>query len=109
MSFLSDPLSSDPLCPPSPSERLGVSGEHKRLLGETRAESAKRRRIAGDSQYGLQGLINGTIIEEDLTMTEGLSEDGAKAKETLESLGDRRKATLVNSGYTTWRETCVTC
>ncbi|KAL7823936.1 WD40-repeat-containing domain protein [Trichoderma gracile] len=94
MSFLSDPLSSDPLCPPSPSDRLGVGGEHKRLLGETRAESAKRRRIAGDSQYGLQGLINGTIIEEDLTMTEGLSEDGTKAKETLESLGDRRKATL---------------
>ncbi|KAL6878953.1 WD40-repeat-containing domain protein [Trichoderma novae-zelandiae] len=92
MSFLSEPLSSDPLCPPSPSERLGVSAEHKRLLEETRAEGAKRRRIAGDSPYGIQGLINGTIIEED--MTDGLSEDGVKAKETLESLGDRRKATL---------------
>lgn len=65
-------------------------------MGETRAESAKRRRIAGDSQYGLQGLINGTIVEEDLTMTEGLSEDCARTKDTLESLGDRRKATLVN-------------
>lgn len=57
-------------------------------------DGVKRRRIAGelDSPYGLPGMmINGTIIEEDLT--EGLSEDGIKPKD---SLGDRRKATLVN-------------
>ncbi|KAL7790908.1 WD40-repeat-containing domain protein [Trichoderma ceciliae] len=94
MSFLGDPLSSDPLCPPSPSERLAVNGEHKRLVEGTRMDGVKRRRITGDadSPYGLQGIINGTIIEEDLT--EGLSEDGIKTKETLDSLGDRRKATL---------------
>ncbi|RFU76776.1 wd domain [Trichoderma arundinaceum] len=94
MSFLSDPLSSDPLCPPSPSERLGVNGEHKRLMEGTRMDGVKRRRIGGesDSPYGLQGMINGTIIEEDLT--EGMSEDGIKTKESLDSLGDRRKATL---------------
>ncbi|PTB69601.1 WD40 repeat-like protein [Trichoderma citrinoviride] len=94
MSFLSDPLSSDPLCPPSPSERLGVSGEHKRLMEEMRMEGVKRRRIAGDSLYGPQGPVNGTIIEEDMSMTESPSGEGAKPKETLESLGDRRKATL---------------
>lgn len=59
-------------------------------------EGVKRRRIAGDSLYGPQGPVNGTIIEEDMSMTESPSGEGAKPKETLESLGDRRKATLVN-------------
>lgn len=59
-------------------------------------DGTKRRRLNGgaDLPYGLQGLINGTIIEEDLT--DGLSEDGTRTRETLESLGDRRRATLVN-------------
>lgn len=79
-----------------------MNGEHKRLLEEEmQADGTKRRRLNGgaDSPYGLQGLINGTIIEEDLT--EGLSEDGTRTKETLESLGDRRRATLVKDSLFT--------
>lgn len=92
MSFLSDPLSSDPLCPPSPSERLGMNGEQKRLLEEEmQTDGTKRRRLNGGADSWLN---NGTIIEEDLT--EGLSEDGAGTRESLESLGERRRATLVN-------------
>ncbi|PON24103.1 hypothetical protein TGAM01_v207114 [Trichoderma gamsii] len=90
MSFLSDPLSSDPLCPPSPSERLGMNGEQKRLLEEEmQTDGTKRRRLNGGADSWLN---NGTIIEEDLT--EGLSEDGAGTRESLESLGERRRATL---------------
>lgn len=93
MSFLNDPLlSSDPLCPPSPSERLGVSAEHKRLTEETRTDGAKRRRTDETSPYALPELTYPTIMEED-----GTEEDGVKSKETLESLGDRRKATLVKN------------
>ncbi|KAL7801721.1 WD40-repeat-containing domain protein [Trichoderma afarasin] len=106
MSFLSDPLlSSDPLCPPSPSERLGVSAEHKRLTEETRTDSAKRRRTDETSPYALPELTYPTIMEED-----GTEEDGVKSKETLESLGDRRKATLnlffkaSRSGARAWQE-----
>lgn len=53
-------------------------------------DGTKRRRLNGGADW----LSNGTIIEEDLT--EGLSEDGVGTRESLESLGERRRATLVN-------------
>lgn len=54
-------------------------------------DGTKRRRLNGGAE---SWLSNGTIIEEDLT--EGLSEDGAGTRDSLQSLGDRRRATLVN-------------
>lgn len=68
-----------------------MNGEQKRLLEEEmQTDGTKRRRLNGGADW----LSNGTIIEEDLT--EGLSEDGAGTRESLESLGERRRATLVN-------------
>lgn len=97
-SILTDPLDSDPICPSSPTERLGGldSDASKRKWHESSQQALKRRRglVSDDMpppQFNLPGLSARSFRDENMQTADG----NAAIRSSPDVLAEKRKATLV--------------